>query len=99
MGGRTRAYSRGFWGKHRGISASDISARASTPLDERRRYLAIQKSEAEATPQKLFWKRGRGLCEGGLRRHKQRSYKTQAKDKYNKALNTLVNRCEEETEA
>src|SRR3989344_1832902 len=41
-------------GKHRGICASDISARASMPLDERRRYLAIQKSKAKATPRKLF---------------------------------------------
>src|SRR3989338_916168 len=37
-----------------GFAPSDISARASTPLDERRRNLAIRKSEAKATRRKLF---------------------------------------------
>jgi hypothetical protein len=44
----------GGWGKHIRLRASGISARASTPLDERRRYFAIQKSEAEATPRKQY---------------------------------------------
>src|SRR3989344_4020520 len=97
--GRDLCTRTGGWVKCTGICASDISARASTPLDERRRYLAIQKSGAKATPRKLSCKRGKGLCEGGLRRHVKRSYKALDDRKRCKELNSLANHCEEETEA
>lgn len=67
--------------------------------DERRRYRSYRSLVAKATPHTPICKRREGLCEGGLRRHTQRSYKTLSKDKSNKALNTLSNICEEETDA
>jgi hypothetical protein len=52
------------WGKRIGFAPSDISARASTPLDERRRYLAILKSSSESDTTKAILKTRRGVVRG-----------------------------------
>ncbi len=51
-------------GKHIRLRASDISARASTPLDERRRYLAMQKFNSGSDTTKAILKTRRGVVRG-----------------------------------
>ena len=64
MGGRARAYSRGLWGKRIGFAPSGISARASTPLDERRRSLAMQKFSSGSDTTKSILKTRKGVVRG-----------------------------------
>jgi len=54
---------------------------------------------AEATPRKNYWKRGRGLCEGGLRRHAQRRQRHTQTTIHTEALKTPNHHCEEEPDA
>ena len=49
-------------GKHIRLRASDISARASTPLDERRRYLSIQKFSSESDTTYSRYENEKGCC-------------------------------------
>jgi len=54
---------------------------------------------AEATPRKNYWKRGGGLCEGGLRRHVQANDTRTTNHIISTALKTPIDHCEEEPEA
>ena len=50
------------WGKRIGFVPSDISARASTPLDERRRYFAMQKFSSGSNTTHALLKTRRGCA-------------------------------------
>ena len=95
-----QAYARmGGMGQVHFGSASGISARASGLRMSAAVLLQYKTSVAEATPRKNYWKRGGGLCEGGLRRHEQRRQRHTQTTIRNKALNTLKYHCEEEPDA
>ncbi len=65
MGGKVRAYSHAL-GSSALYSASGITAMSVQWLkDERRSYIAILKSNSEATPRKIICKAWSGYAEGG----------------------------------
>ncbi len=55
--------------------------------------------KAEATPRKKYWKRGGGLCEGGLRRPDKRRQEQKQIDTRGYYRNGKKYSCEEETDA